>query len=908
MLVRARVLALAVVALAVFLPGGPAKAQVPVFSGFHSVLAQGEGGTTSALDLAGFQAFGTVPPHFTDQQPLYAGIMPAAARLTAPDIDTYYKSTVFGTMPGATISTEHPRSGVTIERDGYGMSHVTGATRADVMWGAGYAQAQERLFLMDVVRRMAKGTLSYLLGPGQARGDAEQLTDQDFSDSELQAQADAIPGKFGAAGKRAHDDILAYVDGINARIRAAQSNPLLMPAEYAALGASPAPWTVSDTAAAAVLLVTQFTVSNGGEEINAALRDEFRRRFGKRWRGPYTDLREAQDPGALVVAKKPFLSDDPGPIRSGHNIAPDAGSLVARNPLIAGPGTAATRALQARTPAWIRSVMGLRKVLPPVESNAVMVPRRFSKSGNALAAMGPQVGYYSPQIFSEQELHGGGIDVEGVTFPGASPYPLIGHGIDFAWSGTSANGDNQDTFAERLCEPGGAKPTRASTHYVYKGRCIPFVSRIQSVTTPFSVLDAGTPPTTLRWRTLRSVHGPVFAYATWHGAPIALAKAKAVDFHELDAVIPFMRLAENEPRDARSFMRIMGPFPGTENWFYVDRRAVAFQQSGRYPRHARGSDLDLPFRGDGPGDWQSFDPVAYTARYIPSSHRPAAIDPADGFIISWNQKEAIGWRKGPREWSGGPIQDALRLRVRLLREYRRGGGRTDLAGLTRAVNLAATTDLRGEDVLPWMLKVVGSGSAAERPLLSLLRAWVSSGAQRLDSDGDNVYEHSAAVALFDAWWPRAVKAEFGRPLGERLFAQLGRVGLSTGDFGAWGWNSHVQKDMRAVLGRRFAGRYRFLYCGQKQPLAQPRTTAALRRARARCRGALLRALDAAANAVHAKLGSDPARWRVFATCAQAEPARCDQEVPTAVGAIETPAFPWQDRGTYHQVVEVGGHR
>ena len=35
--------------------------------------------------------------------------------------------------------------------------------------------------------------------------------------------------------------------------------------------------------------------------------------------------------------------------------------------------------------------------------------------------MGPQVGYYSPQIFSEYELHGGGIDAEGVSFPGASP-------------------------------------------------------------------------------------------------------------------------------------------------------------------------------------------------------------------------------------------------------------------------------------------------------------------------------------------------------------------------------------------------------------------------------------------------------------------------------------------------------
>ena len=101
----------------------------------------------------------------------------------------------------------------------------------------------------------------------------------------------------------------------------------------------------------------------------------------------------------------------------------------------------------------------VKATLPHVESNAVLVSPKLSKDGKPLWAAGPQVGYWSPQIFSEYELHGGGIDVEGVTFPGAAPWPLIGHGIDFAWTGTSANGDNQDTFVETLCSPDGS-PTR----------------------------------------------------------------------------------------------------------------------------------------------------------------------------------------------------------------------------------------------------------------------------------------------------------------------------------------------------------------------------------------------------------------------------------------------------------------
>src|SRR5205807_3074254 len=137
-----------------------------------------------------------------------------------------------------------------------------------------------------------------------------------------------------------------------------------------------------------------------------------------------------------------------------------------------------------------------------------------------------------------------------------------GHGIDFAWSGTSANGDNEDTFVERLCNPDGSRPTDASTHYLYKSRCIPFLMREQSVTTPVSPVSPA-PPQTITYETKRSVHGPVFEYATVKGVPVALTKAKAVDFHELSAVIPFMRLSENKATSARSFMRVMGAFPGT---------------------------------------------------------------------------------------------------------------------------------------------------------------------------------------------------------------------------------------------------------------------------------------------------------------------------------------------------------
>src|SRR4051812_22214533 len=235
------------------IPGGnlptPPAITAPVFGPFRSVLAQGEGQSVTATDLASNQANGTVPDTFTSQQPLYVGIMPAARTLVPGDLDTYYKRTDFGQMPGDVGSYSEPRPGARIFRDqAFGMAHIWGDTRYNLMFATGYATAQERLFLMDALRRTAKGTLAGLTGESAAEGDAAQLTDQDFSDEELTKQFEALPARFGAEGQRMHDDIQAYVDGINARIDEVNADPSQMPAEYPALGTTPEKWTVADTA------------------------------------------------------------------------------------------------------------------------------------------------------------------------------------------------------------------------------------------------------------------------------------------------------------------------------------------------------------------------------------------------------------------------------------------------------------------------------------------------------------------------------------------------------------------------------------------------------------------------------------------------------------------------------------
>ena len=105
-------------------------------------------------------------------------------------------------------------------------------------------------------------------------------------------------------------------------------------------------------------------------------------------------------------------------------------------------------------------------------SNFLVASRRRSATRESLFVAGPQLGYYYPEIVMEADLHGPGILAQGALVPGGGPYILIGRTRDYAWSLTSASNDNRDAFLERLCEPDGSQPTRASQFYRFQGRCI----------------------------------------------------------------------------------------------------------------------------------------------------------------------------------------------------------------------------------------------------------------------------------------------------------------------------------------------------------------------------------------------------------------------------------------------------
>ncbi|MBS1891667.1 MAG: penicillin acylase family protein, partial [Actinobacteria bacterium] len=160
--------------------------------GFRNVLPPGENGLDTLPQVLGFKASKTIPPHFDDQQPLYEGLLYAAPTLTDGTVANYFKDATFGVLPNEVESTIEPKPGVTIIRDkAYGVPHIYGETRADTMFGAGYAGANDRLFLMDVLRHTGRAELASFLGGSNAEADASQWGFAPYTEADLEGQIKA---------------------------------------------------------------------------------------------------------------------------------------------------------------------------------------------------------------------------------------------------------------------------------------------------------------------------------------------------------------------------------------------------------------------------------------------------------------------------------------------------------------------------------------------------------------------------------------------------------------------------------------------------------------------------------------------------------------------------------------------
>jgi acyl-homoserine lactone acylase PvdQ len=843
--------------------------------GFRNVLPPGENGLDTLAQIFAFRGTGVIPSHFADQQPLYENLVYGSPGLTDDGVGAYFKDATFGVPAGEVASTIEPKAGVTIVRDAaYGIPHIYGDTRADTMFGAGYAGAADRLFLMDVLRHTGRAELASFLGGSNAEADASQWGFAPYTEADLQRQLDQMPALYGQAGQQAVDDVQAYVDGINAYIAAAAANSALRPGEYSLLNKPMEIWKPTDIVAIASLIGGIFG-RGGGNELNSALTMQaFVDRFGaKAGRRAWLGFRSKNDPEAPTTLSKSFPYETRSAFAKPGLALPDPGSV--REPPVA---TASNGAIGSG--GFGEAIeRGLRKGAHA--SNWELVSAKHSATGHPIAVMGPQVGYYVPQILMEEDLHGPGIDARGAAFAGVNLYVEIGHGRDYAWSATTATSDNVDTFAEVLCH--------GNFSYLYRGKCRPMEVLQKAESWTPNAIDS-TEPGSQMLTAYRTAHGIVFARGKVGGRKVAFVHQRSTYFHEPDSVIGFAQL--NEPGTVSGvggFKKAVSNINFLFNWSYVDSEHIAYALSGAMPQR-QGTSPDFPVLGTGKYDWKGFKPSTQTADYLPFAKHPQAVDPA--FLVSWNNKQAPEWGAADDQYDYGPLHRAQMISDKV-RAGTKGKRRMTLAQLVQAMEEPATQDLRGYKLLPTIFKAVGKPKQASlRKALAKLRAWNKAGAHRRDFNRDGVDEETPAIELMDAWWPKLVAAEFKPSLGNKAYERLAgmiAIGDHTGgspdapDFFD-GWWGYVSKDLRDLFGPRPKAPYSRVYCGKGS--------------KRRCRKALQRSLAQALKVTPAAMygGGN-------GDCAASpQPACFDQNHPTVTSGVTLGPFPFQNRPTFQQAV------
>lgn len=599
----------------------------PGQSGFVSVLGQVQGLLTGNP--------GDYGEHVDDQRLLYWSFDAKPGAL--------------GTRPG---SPTVPKDGVQIYRDAYGVPIVYADTVRDVWYGVGYAIAQDRLFLMDAVRRMGAGTFAELAGCSSIPADIQQRTGT-YSDAEYQSFFDRL-------SQDAKDAVLGYVDGANARRSQVLLNPTLLPIEYVVLTTLPAEFTVKDVLAAGVY-ITRFVASEGGNEFqNVRMLKLLRERFGSAQaaKDAFQDLVWLEDPKAVtsVPRSEGVFSNQAEPAAGREAVFSSMADWAMDLPetVWKGPGTGHAAAPCLLPALKVRSDMAsaarareaLASVAQSLEafraqlhggSYAFAIGPSRTRDGGTLLVSGPQLGYTYPTLLVEYEIHGAGYDARGASVP-ILPVVGIGYNEDVAWGLTTGYSKTVDSFIETICSTAQQQAGDCQANqYFHQGEWKSMDCRDETFGYR-QVVPPGVPAGLVLFSTTaqicRTVHGPIVARDDRAG--LARSLQYAMFMHEIDTVEGAREW--NRAHGFEAFKAATALVSWNENVTVATRDGhIAFFHPGLFPRRSPDSDMRLPIPGTGEFD---FGPN------LTFEELPHVIDPAQGFAANWNNKPAFGWLDG----------------------------------------------------------------------------------------------------------------------------------------------------------------------------------------------------------------------------------------------------------------------
>lgn len=356
---------------------------------------------------------------------------------------------VYSKQPTRTgmVELQHLQGPVTVRYDERGVPHIRAENEPDLYRALGYVHAQDRLFQMEVLRRLARGELAEVLGP--------KLLDTDKLMRSLRIRERAET-YFASLDQQSPAFIAmqAYLDGIN-KYQDSHARPV----EFDVLGIPKRPFTAQDTISIAGYMAYSFAAAFRTEPLLTYVRDQ----LGANYLNVF-DL-DWQPKGVLASqqggAARPLASVDWKDLNALARLSEQA---------LAEHG------------------------LPQFEgSNAWVVAGSRTKSGKPLLAGDPHIRFSAPSVWYEAQLSAPGFDLYG-HYQALMPFASLGLNHDFGWSITMFQNDDLDLIAEKV------NPDNPNQVW-YRGKWVDMTSSEQQI----AVKGQAPVPLVLR----QSPHGPI---------------------------------------------------------------------------------------------------------------------------------------------------------------------------------------------------------------------------------------------------------------------------------------------------------------------------------------------------------------------------------------------------------------
>ncbi len=586
---------------------------------------------------------------------------------------------------------------VQVIRDRWGILQITADDRHDLFMAQGYVHAQERMWQMEISRRIGAGRLSELFGAATLDKDKyiRTLGWRGAAQRDLDAMSDDSKAILSAYA----EGVNAWIDEHNGRLSTPFVVAGLLSGSGGIGGITLEHWTPLDTATWQKVQAW----SLGGNVDTEIFRLRADAKLGNRSRTD--ELFPAYDPSMPIITPSDMIGA--GKATAASSAKPEETA--------AGTASAATPALSAADDAALASLSALGTSLSAlagldrgdglgshgIGSNNWVVSGARTQSGKPILANDPHLGFSMPSVWIMNGLHCREVsttcpwDVTGVTFPGA-PGVVLGHNAKIAWGATNVGPDTEDLYLETVDK---TDPSR----YIFEGRSIPFEVRHETIKV------ASAPDVELDVRS--TSHGVVLS-----DVDKRLKDGPVLSLRWTTTAEPDLALETFFKIDvAQSFAEFHAAFDGygspSQNFIYADVDGhIGYVLPGLIPIRAGPIDGDRIRDGaSGANEWTG---------YVPRAELPWQLDPAAGQIVSANNAPVDGSYPHFLGDDWDPGYRATRI-TQLLAQI---PGKVTVADMQSIES--DTRVLRADAIIPALLSLNPQPTSVEgKTLLDRIRGW-----------------------------------------------------------------------------------------------------------------------------------------------------------------------------------------